>query len=59
MFSKDSVLKNGRMSSTMKREDAQKPQVFGFVSWKMAMFLERVTWGLGSEPPRDWLKSGR
>lgn len=41
------------MSSPMKRNQAQATHVFGFASWKLAIFLACVIWGLESEPLRD------
>ncbi len=46
-------LKNDRMLSPMKRNKAQTTHVFGFASWKLAIFLAFVIWGLQSEPLRD------
>lgn len=41
-----------RISSPMKRKEAQTTHVFGFVSWKLAMFLAYVILGLESKPLR-------
>lgn len=45
--------KNDRMLSQMKRNKAETTHVFGFASWKLAIFLTGVVWGLESEPQRD------
>lgn len=45
--------KNDRMSSPLKRNKAQTTHVFGFVPWKLAIFLICVVLGLESEPLRE------
>lgn len=45
--------KNDRMLSQIKRNKAETTHVFGFASWKLAIFLTGVVWGLEPEPQRD------